>query len=340
MKYPKIRSKNHSIAPLKLNKEFEIGEEARYPLDRYEYPVLIVHGSRTSGTYEDLKKVIRNKGVVLNHPDSIRNASDKLLTKRLLEEHEVATTPFIHGKELIHNNRFNSNLMLLRYPIVAKKRAGMGGEGMKLLTTKDELSEWHNSMRNKHTNKYLSSYIFEEAFNFGEDRDWTTQQHNKSTREYRIGVSPLLVGTDYSYTYENLDVEGGLETVSNDLGYFVSLRKKMRSEAVSEGAFGRNLNLGNSFFVRDFDKDYEWKKKGMKRVWSEGVDMCVKAVSALGLDYGAVDIMWSSDTGKWSILEVNTAPSMGNPEEGHSYTMEQWRQAFIYMIKTKHLLTT
>ncbi len=48
------------------------------------------------------------------------------------------------------------------------------------------------------------------------------------------------------------------------------------------------------------------------------LDASIKAVHACGLDYGAVDIISEKETGRWMILEVNSAPSLAH-EIGYIY---------------------
>lgn len=331
-KVPYLVSKNHSIKPLRMQRDKVAGSEERYPLGRYPFPVAIIHGSRTKNAYARSAQAIG--GVILNHPDFIKNASDKLKTKQLLEEAGVPTTPYMAATAVLNNGKRLATRMTLSYPVVAKKRSGMGGEGMKLLRNLQDLRMWKKNVKTAD----LDKWFFEEAFNFGENGDWSTQDHNKWTREYRIGVSPLLNGRRLNYTYDLFNEEGevtGTETEERQNGTVVALRKMMRQDASENGAFGRNLALGNSYFKRDFTRDYNYEKRNVAMNWEEGVQLCQTACEALGLDYGAVDILWSSKTGEWCVVEVNTAPSMGTPEEGHAYTLEQWRQGFRNMVEAR-----
>lgn len=331
LKVPFLISKNHSITPLRMQKEKK-QDEKRYPLGRYPFPIAIIHGSRTSNALERVRQAEQGGGIVLNHPDNIRNASDKLTTKRLLVEAGVPTTPFMAAIDVLRNDKWAATRMTLNYPVVAKLRTGMGGTGMSLLENIAALRTWKKSVKTSD----LSKYFFEEVFNWQEG--WTVQDHNKYTREYRMGVSPLLNGRSLSYIFPIMSDEGvqtSHQRVELRNGCIVSLRKMMRSEASRNGAFGRNLALGNSYFVREFKKDYTYTKRSVVMEWEEGVQYAQMACETLGLDYGAVDILWSSQTGEWCVVEVNTAPAMGSPEDGQSYTLEQWRQAFRYMIQVK-----
>jgi D-alanine-D-alanine ligase-like ATP-grasp enzyme len=331
---PYVVSKNHSIKPLRMQRELPATDEGRWPLGKYPFPVAIIHGSRTKNAKERVQQAREAGGIVINPTEAIKNASDKVLSKELFDLAGVPTTPWMLAADMVVSGKWSSSRMTLNYPIVAKKRSGMGGDGMALIKDVEELRAW----RKTHKNEVLAKYFFEEAFNFGEERNWPVQDHNKWTREYRVGVSPLLNGRPLVYEMDVVDAEGnitGTESVSHRNGCVVALRKLMRTDASREGAFGRNLALGNSYFVRNFKTDYNFPKRNVIMDWEEGVQICQAAVGCLGLDYGAVDILWSSKTGEWCVVEVNTAPSMGDPSEGHAFTLNQWRQAFRNMIQVK-----
>ena len=48
-------------------------------------------------------------------------------------------------------------------------------------------------------------------------------------------------------------------------------------------------------------------------------DLTIKAVNTLGLDFGAVDIIEESHTGKLYVLEVNSAPGLSSPTTLNAY---------------------
>lgn len=54
----------------------------------------------------------------------------------------------------------------------------------------------------------------------------------------------------------------------------------------------------------------------------------LRAVEALGLDYGAVDIMYNADTNEAAICEVNTSPSINTP-----YTSGKYAEYFSWVIR-------
>lgn len=74
-------------------------------------------------------------------------------------------------------------------------------------------------------------------------------------------------------------------------------KKKRRAENESDGLI-KNLDNGWVFCRENITAP--------KSVY----DTAIKAVSTLGLDFGAVDIIWSTSHNKSIVLEVNTAPGL------------------------------
>lgn len=90
---------------------------------------------------------------------------------------------------------------------------------------------------------------------------------------------------------------------------------------------------------------YPWKKRGINRNYKNGyafqlvtadavpraaVDFAIRSIAALGLDFGAVDILVVSE-GNYVVLEVNTAPGVeGEGRQGIqalAHRIAQWEKA-------------
>jgi glutathione synthase/RimK-type ligase-like ATP-grasp enzyme len=61
--------------------------------------------------------------------------------------------------------------------------------------------------------------------------------------------------------------------------------------------------------IRSFDNGYVYAHNNVEEYPQSMKDAAIKAVAALGLDFGAVDILLM-DSGNCAVLEVNTAPGM------------------------------
>lgn len=88
-------------------------------------------------------------------------------------------------------------------------------------------------------------------------------------------------------------IEGGREFRCHvAFGKSIKIAEKMGGDSVI-----RNFKHGSTFM---YPKDFNHKKTLR--------NLSKKAVMCLGLDFGAVDIIWKD--GKWFVLEVNSAPSL------------------------------
>lgn len=93
-------------------------------------------------------------------------------------------------------------------------------------------------------------------------------------------------------------------------GHVVDIQRKARKREVPDEAV--------NWKVRNLDGGFIFAREGVvaSPVASEEA---VKAVAALGLDFGAVDIIWNEREDKYYVLEVNTAPGLaGSTLEGYA----------------------
>lgn len=108
-------------------------------------------------------------------------------------------------------------------------------------------------------------------------------------------------------------------------------RKKKREYRVHV-AFGKVIDVQQKRKRADFDGDTDYAVRNHHTGWvycRENVDesevrdaLAVRAVAAVGLDFGAVDIIYNEHADAYILLEVNTAPGL----EGT--TVEKYAAAF------------
>lgn len=87
----------------------------------------------------------------------------------------------------------------------------------------------------------------------------------------------------------------------NGAAFFVQ-RKARNKDTPDEKVNWKVRNHGNGFIYANQDI----KMQGQR----EAYDECRKAIVALELDFGAVDIVYNRKKGKYYVLEVNTAPGL------------------------------
>jgi glutathione synthase/RimK-type ligase-like ATP-grasp enzyme len=87
------------------------------------------------------------------------------------------------------------------------------------------------------------------------------------------------------------------------LGKCIFVQEKLKKKGVENAdKYIRSHGRGWCFAFKHFND---------KPVPDEGVGVATKAVAALGLDFGAVDMAWSDQSG-FTVLEVNSAPGIEN----------------------------
>lgn len=165
----------------------------------------------------------------------------------------------------------------------------------------ESLQEWKRMIiKHKHSSKGNGIWFVdsEETLN-----EWLNSHHN---------YSDYVFEKYYTYSKEyRLHVD--------DNGCFYTCRKMLKNDA--EVRWHRHES--NSVWILE---DNELFAKPAN--WQDIVDDCVRAIHAVGLDIGAVDVkvQTSSDNPKYIILETNSAPALG--EIG----IEKYKEALINYI--------
>lgn len=99
-------------------------------------------------------------------------------------------------------------------------------------------------------------------------------------------------------------------------GTVIDVQRKARSREVPDDEV--------NWEVRNHKNGFIFMREGVTpdTVPSQVQEQAVQAVQALGLDFGAVDIIWNQRRDKAYVLEVNTAPGMTGT------TLDSYCQAF------------
>lgn len=82
----------------------------------------------------------------------------------------------------------------------------------------------------------------------------------------------------------------------------------------------RKRNGGDHSLVRSHQNGYVYCREDVT-VPEDAPDLAIRAVRALGLDFGAVDVIWNQKKGVSYCLEVNTAPGISETT-AHIYARE------------------
>lgn len=192
---------------------------------------------------------------VINKPEAVRRASNKIETFRVLSAAGVPTVDWTTNRDVAR--RWLDDDMLIYCRTTA---TGSQGRGI-VVVGQDDLSLPHAPLYTKGFNK---------------------------THEFRVHVA---------------------------FGRVIDYSKKRRRDGAEGSAHIKN-HANGWVFCRD----------GVA-LPSKVSDACIKAIAALGLDFGALDVLYKERDDKAAILEVNSAPGI----EGT--TLERYTEAFRNLVR-------
>lgn len=213
----------------------------------------------------------------INSIQSVKNAASKLLMKQCFDKLKVKHLPWfpLRGTTFSKTGVTNGTIDM-KFPVIIKHHHGSRGNGNHKIDT----AEQYETFVKKHQST-LGEYIVEKFFS--------------GTKEYRVHI------TAYGPIY--------------------SLRKMLKEEVPDEKRWVRNdstcvwimekqvVKTAKGNFLRFSHKDGEKFEK--PKNWNLIIEECQKALQAVGLDLGACDIKTQSKGDDFYIIEINSAPSLG-----------------------------
>lgn len=188
-------------------------------------------------------------GRIINKPEAIRNASNKLKSFELFQQYGV-TIPTFWTDENEAMQAFNAGHCLVARTVLN----GHSGAGIVIITDPAD---------------YVKAPLY--------------TAYIKKQEEYRYHVF---------------------------MGAVVDIQRKARKRDVPDDAV--------NWQVRNLDGGFIFAREGVIESPIASTE-AIKAVEALGLDFGAVDLIWNQREDKYYVLEVNTAPGLaGSTLDGYA----------------------
>lgn len=229
---------------------------------------------------------------VLNKPESVAVASNKYETLLTLQAHDVSTVEFTDSKMIAEDWLSNGDKVFVRHSLT-----GHSGQGIEVINNNENVEQTVAIMGAQRILKDAglddvaglldNSYsdMLNDTLELPEAPLYTHGVDNHG--EYRVHVfsgSVIL----YQKKSRRVDDDGEIEQPDD------------------EESDVRNLNSG-----------WVYRTNNLKRL--ERVEqLAINAVNALGLDFGAVDII-KDENGDVFVLEINSAPGLGNQETLDAY---------------------
>lgn len=187
---------------------------------------------------------------VINQPEAVARAVDKLAAFRTLEQAGVSVPTFSTTKPTIGKGEIWFARTMLR---------ASGGAGIVVLRNGDSIPD-------------APLYV----------------RYVKKQREFRVHV------------------------VNGEVIFCQEKKREREAEQTADKKLIRNYDNGWVFCLVN-----EEPPEGVK-------DVAIAAVSSLGLDFGAIDLVVDRDSGKPYVLECNTAPGLSSPT-----LIQAYKDAFL-----------
>jgi glutathione synthase/RimK-type ligase-like ATP-grasp enzyme len=239
---------------------------------------------------------------VFNNPNNIRKNRNKLTALEIMKNAKCNVAEFSSDPKTVGKKG-------LQFPIVGRTKFHQGGQGFWLCLTKSQIE---NSL--KEGAEYFQAFL-----------DIKT--------EYRLHV----VGGEVIYAVKKVarnqdDLKDAYEGDWKDqINNYADKKEEKLDEKTLDFALkrlSRKNATGVDMVVRSNTRGWKFSRVALDKVNKDLAAEAIKAVKALGLDYGAVDCCIDQDGKVW-IIECNTGPGLeGSP-------LEAWVKALKELISEK-----
>ena len=205
---------------------------------------------------------------MLNRPENVRAAQDKLLTLQKLQANGVSVPEFTTDARVAHG-------WVQERPLSSKEVAGFARTLLRASSARGIVPFYHATEYGPEGDEFPNAPLY--------------TKYIKKSAEYRVHVVNGHV-VDYA-------------------------QKKARQ--------GEEVN----YQIRSHDNGWVFARENVTPP-PDVLDEALKAVMALGLDFGAVDVIYNQYHNQAYVLEVNTAPGL----EGT--TVERYADALVEVIRS------
>jgi len=220
----------------------------------------------------------------LNSPECVAIAADKLLTFRALADNDVRVVPFTTDPEEAQDWLGAGDKVFARITL-----NGHSGDGIDIINTPQD-------------NEILDR-IAGELESIGQD--YLSQLVMDEIRTPYVPDAPLFTK---GITNEG---EYRVHVFNNEVILYQKKSRRVDEDGNVVTAEGEAAD------VRNLASNWVYRTGNLRRL-ERVEDLAKAAITALGLDFGAVDIIMGSG-GDVYVLEVNTAPGLGNTQTLEAY---------------------
>ncbi len=247
--------------------------------------VVIGWGAKTK------KDVVFNEDVrVLNHPDQIRLNRNKLESSlRIMEELKDGDQDFVPRIVVADNILEAINEGVISYPMVGRTKYHQGGKGFWLCPTEAQVIAAVSSGA-QYFQEMIPVKTEYRLHVFGDKVIHAVKKKQRTDKEFEEAFIEDELARQESLALKNGD----------------DFDKEMVKKVITRQA--KNATKGGPNQILKSNR-LGWKFSIVKSYDSEMADIAIKAVKALGLDFGAVDCCLDINDKPW-VFEINTGPGL------------------------------
>lgn len=225
---------------------------------------------------------------VLNHPDKIRLNRNKFSALEAMKKAGVSVAPFIKASDAASIGKKGCEVAL---PVIGRRNFHQGGKGFWMCPTMSHVTQ---AMNEEKPAQYFQTLIeIKDEFRvhvMGGEAIYGVKKVQRTVKEM-----------EEAYVRHELDRQKSLAEKNGDAFDEPTAKLMLTRQAKKFAQDGANQMIRSNRLG--------WKFSHVKSVDKALAAEAVKACSALGLDFGAVDCCTDA-SGKVFIIEVNTGPGL------------------------------
>lgn len=232
--------------------------------------------------------------VMINQPESVAIAANKVLTFETLSKNNVPTVPFTTNVDIARDWQLDGHKIYVRH-----KLTGHSGDGIEVIDGifRHDIDELE---------RIASSLV-----KMGHDTAAGAVIERILELEERLSMEDLPPAPLYTMGVKNYG-EYRVHVMGEDVILYQKKSRKVDDET-GEVMYADGIDDD----VRNLASGWIYRTGNLKRL--ERIEtLAIAAIKALGLDFGAVDII-KDESGDVMVLEVNSAPGLGNVDSLTAY---------------------
>jgi len=238
------------------------------------------------------KKVNLGQAVAINHPDLIRSNRNKLTALQIMTKAGVNIAPFISAED-ISAELAKKKGAKISLPLIGRTNYHQGGANFFTCLTRTHVAETVAILNNKLKKKgYFQDYI-------------------DVKEEFRLHV----VDGKVIYGQRKVPRSNMKEAHVTDQTDKIKRMAEKKGTTIDDATLKFAMEYQGSkiaspdLIIKSNTRGYKFSSVKAENINKGLASECIKAVEALGLQFGAVDCVIDTDGNPW-VIEVNTGPGL------------------------------